>query len=171
MLKDLAADFGMDRSHCRRYVLGLGITPKKVRTRDAGNQLALAVTKDEAGRIRDARLAEGFSVDGGRLPVDTTVGYFYVIRPDPDGRPNRLKMGFSNNVQARCATFRTVCPNAEVLVQHACLRTWELAIIDAMECMPGVSQVNGGEVHDCEDVEGLLIRLEKLFGFFKREGT
>jgi len=47
-LKQLAAEVGMNRSHARRYVLALGLTPTKRRTADSGNQLTLTLTASEA---------------------------------------------------------------------------------------------------------------------------
>lgn len=62
-LKQLAAEIGMDRSHARRYVLRLGITPHKRRTPDSANQLTLALTQEEANRVRSQRREQGFVMD------------------------------------------------------------------------------------------------------------
>lgn len=67
VLKDLAAELGMDRSHMRRFVLGLGIDPFFVRTQESRNQATLAVSVEEAEQVRAARREAGFL--GGPEPT------------------------------------------------------------------------------------------------------
>ena len=59
-LKQLAETLGMDRSHTRRYVLGLGYHPHKRRTPESHNQLTLALPKSEADAVVAARREQGF---------------------------------------------------------------------------------------------------------------
>ena len=59
-LKQLATELGMDRSHARRYVRNLGVTPAKRRTPDSGGQLTLTVSAQEAAFIRRTREEQGF---------------------------------------------------------------------------------------------------------------
>ena len=59
-LKQLAAELGLDRSNTRKYVLKSGVRPHKRRTPDSGSQLTLALTMEEADRIRAKRRDEGF---------------------------------------------------------------------------------------------------------------
>lgn len=73
-LKELAAEFGMDRSHARRYVRKLGITPHRRRTADSGNQMTPALTLEEAVRIRSRRREQGF-LDSS-VPKESGVGAF-----------------------------------------------------------------------------------------------
>ena len=61
-LKQLAEELDIDRSNARKFILALGITPAKIRTQDSRQQLTLAVTPEEADRIRAARKAAGFNV-------------------------------------------------------------------------------------------------------------
>ena len=67
VLKDLASELEMDRSHLRRFVLGLNIDPFFVRTQESRNQATLAVSVEEAEKIRSARIRAGFL--GGPEPT------------------------------------------------------------------------------------------------------
>ena len=68
-LRDLAEELGMDRSHLRRYVLGIGIKPLRIRTKESRSQLTLCVTDLDAVKIRQARAAAGFSPGKGMVVV------------------------------------------------------------------------------------------------------
>lgn len=50
----------MDRSAARRYVLRLGIEPKRARTASSGYQEALVFTPDQVRQIVEARTADGY---------------------------------------------------------------------------------------------------------------
>ncbi|WP_395599577.1 hypothetical protein AB4P95_20235 [Pseudomonas sp. A1437] len=59
-LKELADKIKMDRSAARRYVLRLGVEPKRARTASSGYQEALVFTADQVSRIVQARTADGY---------------------------------------------------------------------------------------------------------------
>jgi len=59
-LKELAERIKMDRSAARRYVLRLGVEPKRARTASSGYQEALAFTPDQVRQIVEARTADGY---------------------------------------------------------------------------------------------------------------
>jgi hypothetical protein len=159
-LKHLAQEIGMDRSHARRYVLRLGITPHKRRTPDSQNQLTLAVDANEATLIRQKRREEGFIGDSKPVPKD--VGSFYVIRlvPELDGR--RIKMGFADDLATRLCQHRTAAPTAQVVASWPCKRSWEGTVMD---CLSGYKcRLILNEVFECDDVEGLVQLGGGLFG-------
>jgi hypothetical protein len=86
-LKQLAGELGMDRSHARRYVLNLGVTPAKRRTPESGGQLTLTVGAQEAEFIRHTREEQGFL--DSQKPVTNETGYFYAIQLVPELAPGR----------------------------------------------------------------------------------
>ncbi len=59
-LKELADLIKMDRSAARRYVLRLGIEPKRGRTASSGFQAALVFTPEQVNQIVEAREADGY---------------------------------------------------------------------------------------------------------------
>ena len=98
-LKELAAELGIDRSHARRYILGLGLSPVKRRTPDSGGQLTLTISAEEAEYVRRTRDDQGFLGRGNEVSVDT--GYFYVIQLVPELDPNRVKLGADDRAARR----------------------------------------------------------------------
>ena len=150
----------MDRSHLRKYVLHMGIDLVKVRTPASRNQPTLAVTEEEADRIRNERQLAGFSSSG---KVETPgLGDFYIIVLDPEARPNRLKLGFSDGLEGRMATYRTSNPDVRVLHKWPCKPSWEQAAIAVCANAPGTQHVSG-EVYDVRSIEDTLNRGDQFF--------
>jgi len=158
-IKELAAEMGMDRSHARRYVLNLGIEPVKRRTPDSGGQPTLTVSVDEADFIRRTRKEQGFLGTG--QTVSTETGFFYAIQIVPDLDPNRVKLGFADNVETRLAQHRTSAPTARLLKSWPCKRTWERTVMDALAAVGGRLILN--EVFEFSDVDTVLRRADELF--------
>lgn len=70
-MKRLAAELGMDRSSCRRWVLKEGVVPTRRRTGDSGFQVALTVTMDQAAELKRKRASEGYlAIAAGALNND-----------------------------------------------------------------------------------------------------
>jgi hypothetical protein len=161
-LKHLAEEIGMDRSHARRYVLRLGITPHKRRTADSQNQLTLAVNKNEADLIRQKRCEEGFI--GDSKPIAKDVGVFYIIRLVPELDNRRVKMGFADDLLTRLCQHRTAAPTAHVVASWPCKRSWESTVMDCLSAHGCRLILN--EVFECDDVEGLMILGNRLFELF-----
>lgn len=158
-LKQLATELGLDRSNTRKYVLKSGIRPHKRRTPDSGSQLTLALTLEEADRIRAKRREEGFL--GASKAVAKEVGYFYVIRLVPELDPRRVKLGFADDVAIRLAQHRTAAPTAVLVKYWPCKRSWEGTAID---CLAAGCRLILNEVYECEDVDRLLVRGDQFFG-------
>jgi hypothetical protein len=158
-LKQLATELGLDRSNARKYALKSGVRPHKRRTPDSGSQLTLALTIEEADRVRAKRRAEGF-LSASKV-VSKEAGYFYVIRLVPELDPRRVKLGFADDIGTRLAQHRTAAPTA-VLVKHwLCKRSWEGTVID---CLAAGCRLILNEVYECDDVDGLLARGDQFFG-------
>lgn len=158
-LKQLADEFGMDRSNVRKYVLRHEVSPHKRRTPDSGNQLTLAVSVREAEFIRGKRREEGFL--GESKPVSKEVGVFYVIRLVPEFDPRRIKMGYADDLSSRLGQHRTAAPTAAVVKSWPCRRSWESTVMNCLEA--GGCKLILNEVFECEDVEGLVQKANQLF--------
>lgn len=158
-LKQLAIELGMDRSNTRKYVLKSGFRPHKRRTPDSGGQLTLALTLEEARRIRAKRQEEGFLASNKVFPKET--GFFYVIRLVPELDPRRIKLGFAEDVTLRLAQHKTAAPTAVLVNCWPCKRSWEGTAID---CLAGSEcRLILNEVFECEDVEALVARGNQFF--------
>lgn len=128
-LKTLAGDIRMDRSHLRKLCIRLGIDMQKIRDPDGGGrgQAMLAVSDLDAQRIRAHRA----DYRPGKVQADGA-GMFYAIRPNPTLAPCRVKVGFSRSLDARLATYRTICPRAELIGSWPCRPSFEAAAIAAV---------------------------------------
>lgn len=163
-LKALAAELGMDRSHARRYVLNLGITPIKRRTPDSGGQLTLTVSGPEAALIRRTRAEQGFS--GTQRPVENEVGHFYFIQLVPELDPKRIKLGFADSVPNRLQQHRTSAPTAKLLKSWPCRRSWERTAIDAVAAAGGALILN--EVFEFADIDAAIQRADHFFSLLPK---
>jgi|SRR5579884_1973360 len=158
-LKQLAMELGLDRSNTRKYVLKSGVRPHKRRTPDSGGQLTLALTVEEATRIRAKRQEEGF-LSSIKL-VSKETGFFYVIRLVPELDLRRIKLGFAEDVATRLAQHKTAAPTAVLVKSWPCKRSWEGTAID---CLAGSGcRLILNEVFECEDVEALVARGDQFF--------
>ena len=168
-LKDLALELGMDRSHLRKYVLDVDIDMFRVRTEDSRNQATLAVSLEDAARVRASRLESGFRVQNRQEEISNpTDGFFYVVALDPIMRPDRIKVGFSSSLESRLSTYKTTNPDAEIIGSWRCKRNWEVAAIALVEATPSCSHV-ASELFDCSDFEELQSRCDTLFDLLHPE--
>ena len=158
-LKQLAAEFGMERSNARKYALKCGFTPHRRRTADSAGQLSLCFTTDEAERLRNQRRDDGFGI--ACKPVKADCGYFYIIRVVPDLDPKRVKLGFADSVEDRLIQHRTAAPTAELVKSWWCRRAWERTIIDCLAANNCTLIRN--EVFDCDDLDAMVRRADMLF--------
>jgi predicted GIY-YIG superfamily endonuclease len=158
-IKNLSEELGMDRSHARRYILKLGITPQKRRTLDSRNQLTLTITKDEADLIKRNRSEQGFNAS--EKIVDAENGYFYIIRLVPELDQKRIKLGYTNNLKDRLNQHRTAAPTAIIIKSWPCKRSWESTVMDSLSSVNCKIILN--EVFECENIEKLIEHGNKLF--------
>ena len=159
-LKDLSQELGLDRSNLRKYVIDAGLTFAKVRTSESRGQLTLALTPVDADEIRDRRDREGY-LKIKAVAGDNGDGWFYIIQLVPDLKPQRIKLGFTGNVDSRLSAHRTAAPTAKVLEAWPCRKVWEVAAIDSTTregCAP-----LSGEVFDCDSLDNLIGRAQGFF--------
>ena len=157
-LRQIAEDIGMDRSHLRRFVIDSGIEAFKVRIQESQNQQTLAVSCEDAEKIKNLR--RDFTADPVR-PVAETDGYFYMIRLVPELAPSRIKFGFTNSLKARLSAIHTAAPTAEIEKWWPCKRYWEKAAIDCATLSD--STLIGGEVYEFANVAAVRNRLDDFF--------
>ena len=91
-------------------------------------------------------------------------GYFYVINLIPEAQDlNRVKLGFSNNVDQRLQNHRCTAPTANVIQTWPCKRTWEVAAMDVVS--RGEKQVghDRSEVFDVVSMDEVIHRGNQFF--------
>lgn len=158
-LKELAQELGLDRSNMRKIVLAAGFNPSKIRTPGSRGQLTLALTLEDADAVRDLRESQGFA---SGVSVDNGEGWLYIIRLVPELEPSRIKIGFTSSIESRLQAYHTACPNAEVVKNWPCKRSWERA---AMDCLTQTGcTLIANEVFHCDDIDALFARGDAFFG-------
>lgn len=158
-IKSLANELGMDRSLARKYVIKIGVKPHKRRTPDSSGQAALTVTTEEAEYIRNRRKDDGFTSDS--IKVVSDIGVFYIIRLVPELDPNRIKMGFAEDINSRLSQHRTSAPTAQIVAFWPCKRSWEYTVMDCLSSYGCKLILN--EVFECNDIDHLISVGNKLF--------
>ena len=161
LLSELADEFGLDRSNARKYVLKNGFSFVQVRQKTGlgGRQKVLALSVEDAVRVRELRDAEGFTEASVILTAPR--GFFYIIQPVPELDPNRVKLGYAADTKGRLDQYKTICPTAAIVKSWSCLPIWEQTVIASVtrtEC-----ERIGVEVYQCDDVAALVQRAVQFF--------
>jgi hypothetical protein len=167
-LKELAEELGRDRGTLRKWIQ-TRLQPKVIflRVRPSGARAgppSLAVSLEDAARIRQAREDEGFGTDmglGSGVSQGNGSGWFYVVQPVPEFDQNRLKLGFAVDTKQRLDTYRTICPHAAILKSWPCHPTWERTAIASIS-REGCRSL-GQELFQCDDVQALVDRADAFF--------
>lgn len=59
-------------------------------------------------------------------------GYFYMIQLIPEEVPNRVKIGYTDNLETRLREHQTSAPTAKFLGHWKCKRSWDQAAMDSI---------------------------------------
>ena len=69
------------------------------------------------------------------LPINLTVGgygFFYLIQLVPELAPNRVKIGYTDNLDIRLKEHQTSAPTAKLIRSWRCKRAWDQAAMDSI---------------------------------------
>ncbi len=151
----LLTKLAMDKSHARKYILRKGFTFLQVRTAETGNQLALALTADDAAAVRHLRPQTGFAA-----PAPNLTSWFYIVQIFPDLDPRRVKLGMATDPHRRLQEYVTLAPMAQLLKSWPARPSWEGAAIDSAtrHC-----RRLGVEVFVVDDIPKVIERLDAFF--------
>jgi hypothetical protein len=78
----------------------------------------------------------------------------------PEALPNRVKIGFADNVERRLAEHQTAAPTAKLLKVWPCKRSWDYATMDSITrtgCKLVLNEVYEG------DIDGFIDRADAYF--------
>ena len=124
----------------------------------------LLLPKDDAERLIASYEARRGAVvvaenDDAAVKYDR-YGFFYLIQLVPEALPNRVKIGFADNVEKRLAEHRTAALTAKILKTWPCKRSWDYAAMDSITgsgCKLVLNEVYEG------DVQGFIERADAFF--------
>ncbi len=87
-------------------------------------------------------------------------GYFYIIQLIPEAMPNRVKIGYTDNLETRLQEHQTSAPTAKYIGHWKCKRSWDQAAMDSItreDCKFIMNEVYEG------DIKSFLKRAEEFF--------
>lgn len=160
---DLADELQVRKQRLFKVLKRLGITPTQRRDSERRGQNVAVVSAAEATVIRTelTRLSAVGSPDGTApsLFLDD-VGYFYLIRLEPNHDPGRFKVGFTTELDSRLQKHRCSAPFAEYMKTWPCRRVWERAAID---CATNGCEKLHTEVFRTDSLELVAARADTFF--------
>ena len=136
-IKDLAKRLVVDPTTIRRLIERFGaelaIELQKGRGNTSNAKWTHYLTRDDADRLvafyeaRQGGMASDAATDSFQA-----FGVFYVIQLVPEALPNRLKIGYSDNLGKRLVEHQTAAPTARVIASWPCKRSWDYAAMDSI---------------------------------------
>lgn len=162
---ELADELGVSIDTIRRTVkrLGLNIFRRVTPTSKGASVAHLSIEDCDRIRVRfeNAALQEAIEEsDLDQLPSLQRFGHFYLVQLVPEALPERVKIGFTDNLEKRLAEHRTAAPTARLIKSWPCKRSWDQAAMDAITrtgCALVMNEVYEG------DVDGFVTRADTFF--------
>lgn len=167
---ELAKRLGLDRTSVRRLVAkeqnALGITLHRGKgeklsvSREDADRL-IASYESRRGPVADYEIhSKPDALNDTDTPTYDRHGYLYLIQLVPEALPNRVKVGFTDDVDRRLSEHRTAAPTAKIVRSWPCKRSWDYAAMDSITrtgCQLVLNEVYDG------DVQGFIERAEAFF--------
>jgi hypothetical protein len=184
LLKTLAAEWGIDKSNARKYILRQGLEFVRVRGEERTHQMVLALSASDAEWAREFRAKEGYYGRVYLIPpslvehfppevmqeimkeeplTNFVVGSFYIVQTVPDIDPLRIKLGHALDVERRLSSYHTLSPTAKVVKDWPCRMAWEQAAMDSITAKS--CKWVGGEVYSCSSIEEVIQRGDAFFSY------
>ena len=156
-----------NKSLVRRHMKRLGIIPTStVGPTRIGVRPHHLITEEEANRVRES--ISGYLAQRGERVVapNQKTSVFYMVAIPPGSTPQRYKVGWTSDMAVRLGEYRTLVPDAEVVVCWTCpMPELERAAIGVLkrsvEQERSVRHV-GSEVFE-GDRDSILAILDKFF--------
>lgn len=122
-----------------------------------GQVLGTLEAVEDAELVRATLQSEGYVTSSSASPH----GYFYAVQVVPEFAPNRVKLGWASDVQARLAAHRTAAPTAALVKSWPCRQRWEFTAIDSATRTGCKALLN--EVFECDSLDALVQRVDAFF--------
>lgn len=164
---DLADDLQVRKQRIFKILPRLGIRSSQRREASRGNQNVATVSQSEAIAIRteiekSSGTPTGDSSLSGGMGVfySDDVGFFYLIRLEPEHDPGRFKLGFTMDLDGRLQKHRCSAPFAQYIGTWPCKRVWERAAID---CVTNGCEQLHTEVYRTTSLEQISAQAKSFF--------
>ena len=162
------AGTGTSEAIVRRHIKRLKINPATaVGETPRGPRSQHFITEEEASRVRES-IADYLAQRGQRIVEPKQEGgeCFYMVAIPPGCIPSRYKVGWTRDMAVRLGDYRTLVPDAEVVVRWTChTQVLEKAAIEVLrrsaEQEQSVRHI-GSEVFE-GDRDSILAILDRFF--------
>jgi hypothetical protein len=157
-LEEVAERIGVEVTSVRRAVKVMQSATKIeiLKGRVPGrSRRALCVSDSDARLIVehfDSRQSQTALAPGAALRVNLVAGgygFFYIIQLIPEALPNRVKIGYTDNLDTRLKEHQTSAPTARLLKSWRCKRAWDQAAMDSIvqvDCHHVMNEVYEGDI-------------------------
>ncbi|MBN2015044.1 MAG: GIY-YIG nuclease family protein [Candidatus Altiarchaeota archaeon] len=149
----------IDRSHLLKYIKAGKFGPIQLefrRDKDKQNQKVATISKKDFKLIKKIREQEGF---GNSKIVKSTKGHFYVVQTNPDSIPSRYKFGFTNDLDNRIRSYKSVCPNLKIVATFPCDSIHELPLI---KMVSKYGKRAGQELFEIKDINTVIKDIKEV---------
>jgi len=161
-IRDLAKELGRHPNKFHEFVKKHKFPIEKIKSDNARGQMISMVSEESANEIRNMCHS-----DTATAPKQTSKfgGYFYIIQLEPVLEPNRVKLGYTLNVQDRLRKHQCSAPNAKLLQTWECRALWEKTIIDIVTISE--LKMNRNKIDtECFVVKNLIEVVSRINKFF-----
>ncbi|MCL2413085.1 MAG: hypothetical protein FWC98_02995 [Bacteroidales bacterium] len=169
-IRKLASEVGRHPNKFHEWVRkhGFEIIKEKLPSSEHRGVPVSTVSEEDANTIREMIIdlnSSQTSTHRSKLG-----GYFYIIQLEPDKDPNRIKLGFANDVQLRLRKHQCSAPYAKIIKTWECKSLWEKTIIDIATLSE--KKLNESKIDtECFDVESISATTDRIDIFFKLTQT
>lgn len=130
--REVADQIGVAIDTVRRTVRRLDLTVRKERTPTSKGATVHCLSIDDANQLIshfETRDTPDSNADSSALD---RFGYFYIIQLIPEAMPNRVKIGYTDNLETRLREHQCAAPTAKYLGHWKCKRSWDQAAMDSI---------------------------------------
>jgi len=158
--RELADQIGVEVTTVRRNVKRLNLEIRKEKTPSSKGASVHCLNIDDSNKlISHFETRDTPDANADKSALDR-FGYFYIIQLIPEVMHNRVKIGYTDNLETRLREHQTAAPTAQFLGHWKCKRSWDQAAMDSIireDCQLVMNEVYEG------DIEGFLSRAEQFF--------
>lgn len=172
LAKRLGISYDTVRRGISKYGDELGIVVKKIKTPGSKGALAQCLSENDANTFI-AYIESKPKIEqvggGGETEISfRRYGYFYIIQVVPELLPNRVKIGYTDNLEQRLREHQTSAPTARIIGYWECKRSWDQSVMDSItreNCSLVMNEVYEG------DVDAFIMRAESFFALMPNRST
>ena len=148
---EIAEEVGCGVDTIRRNSKKLNLESVKTKTPTSKGSLVNCLNREDADSLIaffDQKKKGSTTEVASEISVQR-FGYFYLIQLVPEAIPNRLKIGYTDNLEQRLGEHRTAAPTCKLVKSWDCKRSWDHAAMDSItreNCKHVLNEVYEGEL-------------------------